>query len=181
MSDIEPTPSGSTPSSPAIPRRRFVQGFAGVVGAAVVGSLAGKRASSSLSTAADLLSMQSSSGKYRLDLGGYDGPELSSKPIHLRFMRQSYTPSVEALFTKMYKNFTTAYPNVTISQELVPYGNLTTKLQVYVASGNAPDIMMGRNDFTLAYNAGNISLPLNEYFTKEFLNTPIPGCSRPPQ
>ena len=115
--------------------------------------------------------MQSSSGKYRLDLGGYDGPELSSKPVHLRFMRQSYPPSVEALFTKMYKDFTTAYPSVTISQELVPYGDLTTKLQVYVASGSAPDIMMGRNDFTLAYSAGNISLPLNDYFTKAFLDT----------
>jgi multiple sugar transport system substrate-binding protein len=38
-----------------------------------------------------------------------------------------------------------------------------------VASGDAPDVMMGRNDFTPAYAAGNIALAINPYFTDTYL------------
>jgi multiple sugar transport system substrate-binding protein len=108
-------------------------------------------------------------GHYKLDLGGYRGPELSSKTVTLRFMRQDYTPQVNQFLQSLYAKFTAAYPNVTIKEEIVPYGDLVTKLQVYVAAGNAPDLMMGRNDFTVAYSVGQIALPLEGYLTDGFV------------
>jgi multiple sugar transport system substrate-binding protein len=108
-------------------------------------------------------------GGYKLDLGGYRGPEVTTQPVTLRFMRQDYSPELNDLINSMYAKFSEAYPNITIKEERVPYGDLPKKVQVYVASGAAPDIMMGRNDFTLAYHAGKIALPLQDYFTPEYL------------
>lgn len=109
-------------------------------------------------------------GKYRLDLGGYAGPELTSEPVTLRFMRQDFTPDVNDLLTAAYAEFTAAYPNITIKEEKIPYGDLQKKLMVYVASGSAPDIMMGRTDFVDAYHAGKIALPLQQYFSEDYIN-----------
>jgi len=108
-------------------------------------------------------------GKYKLDLGGYTGPEPTSQPITLRFMRQDFTPEVNALIEKAYAEFTAAYPNITITEEKVPYGDLQKKMQVYVSSGDAPDIMMGRTDFSEAYHAGQISVPMQQFFSKDYL------------
>lgn len=112
----------------------------------------------------------SNPGKYKIDLGGYMGPEPSSAPIALKVMRQEFPPEVNAAITAAYTAFSAAYPNITIQEERVPYGDLPTKVQVYVASGSAPDIMMGRNDFAAAYCAGQISVPLQQYLTADFIN-----------
>ncbi|WEK51611.1 MAG: extracellular solute-binding protein [Candidatus Kaistia colombiensis] len=112
----------------------------------------------------------SNPGKYKIDLGGYNGPELTSEPITLRFMRQDFAPSVNAVFDNAYAEFRKAYPNITIEEEKVPYGDLQKKVQVYVASGEGPDIMMGRNDFATAYAAGQFAVPLNQYFSQEFID-----------
>jgi multiple sugar transport system substrate-binding protein len=111
----------------------------------------------------------SNPGKYKVDLGGYDGPELTSEPITLRFMRQDFAPAVNAVFDKAYAEFKKGYPNITIQEEKVPYGDLQKKVQVYVASGSAPDIMMGRNDFATAYAAGQFAVPLQKYLTAEYV------------
>jgi len=108
-------------------------------------------------------------GKYKVDLGGYKGPELTSSKITLRFMRQDFPPAVNATFTKAYEAFKAAYPNITIEEERVPYGELPQKVQVYVASGNAPDIMMGRNDFVSAYAAGELAMPLQDFLSADYI------------
>jgi multiple sugar transport system substrate-binding protein len=109
-------------------------------------------------------------GKYKMDLGGYAGPELTSEPVTLRFMRQDFTPDVNALLEAAYAEFKAAYPNITIVEEKVPYGDLQKKMLVYVASGDAPDIMMGRTDFTDAYHIGKVALAVQDYLTPEYIN-----------
>jgi len=109
-------------------------------------------------------------GNYKIDLGGYQGPELGSEPITLRWMRQDFPPAINDLFKQQIAKFTAAYPNVTVNQEIVPYGDLVTKFQVYVASGNAPDIMMGRSEFADAYAAGQSALPLDGYLTSAYID-----------
>jgi multiple sugar transport system substrate-binding protein len=143
-------------------RREVLGGMAGAASALALWPVTSTRAIAAATPG-------TSTGGYKLDLGGYAGPKLTDKPITLRFMRQDFTPEVNALFDNMYKQFSTAYPNISIKEEKVPYGDLPKKLQIYVASGDAPDIMMGRNDFALAYDAGKITLPLQTYFTKEYL------------
>jgi ABC-type glycerol-3-phosphate transport system substrate-binding protein len=113
-------------------------------------------------------------GRYRLDLGGYAGPALTTAPITLRFMRQNYSPYVNGLFEGMYARFTAAYPNITIKEEKVPYGDMPRKIAIYMASGTAPDIMMGRTDFTPVYHAGRIALPLQPYLSGDYLSDILP-------
>jgi multiple sugar transport system substrate-binding protein len=136
--------------------------LAGLAGAAVGGAAA------SMGLAGPARAQAKS--KYKLDLGGYAGPELTSTPVTLHFMRQDYTPDVNALIAKAYSEFSAAYPNITITEEKVPYGDLQTKMLVYVSSGKAPDIMMGRTDFVDAYHAGKMALPLQDYFSKSYLD-----------
>lgn len=112
----------------------------------------------------------SNPGKYKIDLGGYTGPELTNAQITLRIMRQEFPPEVNDALTAAYNAFSAAYPNISIQEERVPYGDLPTKVQVYVASGSAPDIMMGRNDFAAAYGAGQLSLPLQQFLSAEFID-----------
>jgi multiple sugar transport system substrate-binding protein len=107
--------------------------------------------------------------KYGIDLGGYDGPKLTSSNITLKFMRQDFPPAVNALFDAAYAQFTSAYPNIKIEEERVPYGDLTKKVQIYVGSQSAPDLMMGRNDFASAYAAGQFAVPLQQFIADEFL------------
>jgi multiple sugar transport system substrate-binding protein len=119
----------------------------------------------------------SNPGKYKVDLGGYNGPELTSDKITLRFMRQDFSPSVNAVFDAAYEVFTKAYPNITVQEEKVPYGDLQKKVQIYVASGSAPDLMMGRNDFATAYAAGQFTVPLQKYLTQAFIDDIVDSLS----
>lgn len=134
--------------------------LAGMAGAALTGVAGG----------AGFVAGARAQGNYRIDLGGYSGPELTSEPVTLRFMRQDFTPDVNALLESAYSEFMAAYPNITIVEEKVPYGDLQKKLMVYVASGSAPDIMMGRTDFTDAYHAGGIALPLQDFISADYMN-----------
>lgn len=109
-------------------------------------------------------------GNYKIDLGGYNGPELTTEPVTIRFMRQDFTPDVNALLEAAYAEFKAAYPNITIVEEKVPYGDLQKKLLVYIASQDAPDIMMGRTDFTDAYHLGKVAVPIQDYLTPEYIN-----------
>jgi multiple sugar transport system substrate-binding protein len=153
-------------------RRSFLRGLAGVGGTAALAPILAACASAGGpgSAPAATASKGPGPGGYKIDLGGYQGPELTTKPVALRFMRQSYSPEVNDFFNGLYAKFTAAYPNITIKEELVPYGDLPTKVTLYVASGDAPDVMMGRNDFTPAYAYGKIALPLNGYFTTAFVS-----------
>jgi hypothetical protein len=141
----------------AVSRRAVM---AGMAGAALTGVAGG----------AGFVAGAWAQGSYRINLGGYSGPELTSEPVTLRFMRQDFTPDVNALLESAYAEFMAAYPNITIVEEKVPYGDLQKKLMVYVASGSAPDIMMGRTDFTDAYHAGGIALPLQDFISADYMN-----------
>jgi multiple sugar transport system substrate-binding protein len=134
--------------------------LAGMAGAALTGAIGSR----------GLIGSAQAQGSYKLDLGGYAGPELSSEPVTLRFMRQDFTPDVNALLEAAYAEFKAAYPNISIVEEKVPYGDLQKKLLVYIASGDAPDIMMGRTDFTDAYHAGSVALPVQDYLSADYVN-----------
>lgn len=150
-----------------LPSRRFLlSGIAGVGAAMALGACSSGKSGGS---AANEVKKGPGPGGYKIDLGGYQGPEPSSSQATIRFMRQDYTPAVNAQFQSLYKKFSEAYPNIQVKEEIVPYGDLATKLQVYVAANDAPDLMMGRNDFTMAYAAGQTALPLNGYFTESFI------------
>lgn len=65
--------------------------------------------------------------------------------------------------------FEKAYPNVHVSVSSVPYGELLTKEQTLVASGNVPDLM-GADQPTIAYFAASGALlPLNNYLPKGYI------------
>jgi len=108
-------------------------------------------------------------GEGKIDLGGYVGPELSSEPITLRFLRQDFTPAVNTLLEQAYAEFTAQYPNITISEEKVPYGDLQKKQLVYMMSNDAPDIMIGRTDFSEAYHYSSAALPLQDYLSADYI------------
>lgn len=108
-------------------------------------------------------------GKYKIDLGGYIGPELTDAPITIKVLRQEFSPEINAPIEAAYTAFREAYPNITIEEERIPYGDLANKVQLYVASGSAPDIMMGSTELAPAYAAGEIAVPLNDYFSEDFI------------
>lgn len=148
--------AGNNSSKPEGISRRAL--LAGMAGTALAGALA-----------PGLIGTARAAGNGKIDLGGYAGPELTTEPVTLRFMRQDFTPDVNALLEGAYAEFTAAYPNITITEEKVPYGDLQKKLLVYIASNDAPDIMMGRTDFADAYHAGKVALPLQDYFAPEYV------------
>ncbi len=53
-------------------------------------------------------------------------------------MRQEFPPEVNDALSAAYAAFSAAYPNITVQEERVPYGDLPTKVQVYVALGRVP-------------------------------------------
>lgn len=115
-------------------------------------------------------------GNYKLDLGAYKGPVPTDKPVELRYLRQIATPAAEDYYRRIYAEWTAAYPNITIKEETVAYGDLNQKLQTYVAAGDAPDIMMGKGDFVQAYVYNKIPLNLSDYMTPEFINDLTPAA-----
>jgi multiple sugar transport system substrate-binding protein len=117
----------------------------------------------------------SSGGKYKLDLGGYKGPVPTDKPVQLKFTRQTFAPNVEQWWKDVYAEWATAYPNITVQEETVPYGDLQQKLQTYVASGDTPDLIMGRGDFVDSYVFNNIALDLSQFLTDDFLSDLLPS------
>jgi multiple sugar transport system substrate-binding protein len=110
----------------------------------------------------------SSGSKYKLDLGGYQGPELTTDQITIKFLRQSYSDTMNAHFVDLYKQFNVAYPNIKIAEELIPYGNLPQKIQIYTQSGDAPDIMMSRLDFTTYMGKSGTALDLTNFYTQAY-------------
>jgi multiple sugar transport system substrate-binding protein len=114
-------------------------------------------------------------GGYELDLGGYEGPVPSDAEMTITLMRQSWDDPSNAVFDDTVAAFEAAYPNITVSQQLVPYGDLSTNLQTYVASNAVPDIVMGRSDFVSSYRYGDIAAPVGDYFTDDFLDDFTPS------
>lgn len=113
--------------------------------------------------------------RYRLDLGGYTGPNLTTHNIRLRVLRQVYPPYADEWWQKMYAQWAEAYPNISFQEETVPYGDLQQKIQTYVAAGDAPDIMMGKGDFVQAYVYHNIALNLSDFLSREYLDDLAPA------
>ena len=118
--------------------------------------------------------------QYKLDLGGYKGPAPTDQKIKLRVMRQTFAPATEEVIKAWNAEWAAAYPNITVEEETVPYGDLNQKLQTYVASGDAPDVMMGKGDFIQSYVFNSIVLNLSDYLTDDFVND-IPAPMREQQ
>jgi len=116
-----------------------------------------------------------SGGSYKLDLGGYRGPAPTTQAVQLRLTRQSYPPPVEQWWKNMYAEWAAAYPNITVQEETVPYGDLQQKLQTYVAAGDVPDLMMGRGDFVQAYVFNSLVTDLSQYLSDDFVGDITPA------
>ena len=108
-----PTPAGGSSGAPATTAP-------GAAGAATPGSTG-------------------SGGSYKLDLGGYQGPAPTSQagPAASSPAR-AIPPPVEQWWKDIYAEWASAYPNITVQEETVPYGDLQQKLQTYVAAGDVP-------------------------------------------
>ena len=153
--------------------RRTVLGLLGLAGAGSV--LAGCSAGGSSAPTASAVPTGPGPGGYPIDLGGYQGPVPGKKATTIRLLRASYAPAVEEWYAQRYAEFKAAFPRITITEETVPFGNLQQKVQVYVQSKDAPDIMFGRNDLTTYYGAGRMAVPLAPYLTADFLKTQRPS------
>ncbi|MDY0040164.1 MAG: substrate-binding domain-containing protein [Desulforhabdus sp.] len=108
--------------------------------------------------------------QYKLDLGGYIGPApTTTAKVQLRYLRQIVTPTAEEWFKERYAEWAEAYPNITIKEEPVSYGDLNQKFTTYVGAGDPPDIMTGKGDFVASYAFNKIALPLNDYLSDEYI------------
>ncbi len=106
----------------------------------------------------------------------YTGPELTTKPITLRVLRQDYHPAQNALFDQWSSEFTAAHPNIKIQIEVVPFPELSQKIQTSIAAGDAPDIFMAQDGaFVASYVFNEIALPMNEYLSQDFMKDIIPA------
>ncbi|GHB67433.1 hypothetical protein GCM10010377_67910 [Streptomyces viridiviolaceus] len=170
--NARPTPAGRLGAS-RFSRRAALRalGFASA-GAALGSTLVG---CDSDSTGSDAVEKGPGPGGYALDLGGYQGPMPRKSQMTLRVLRADTPPPVNDWYTKAYAAFHAAYPNIKIDEERVPFGSLQQKVQVYIQSGDAPDIMMGRTDLTPYYGAGRLAAPLGPYLTEEFVRTQRPS------
>ena len=115
---------------------------------------------------------------YKLDLGGYTGPAPTSTAIKLRLVRQTFPPASEQYWKDRYAEWNAAYPNITIEEETIPYGDLNQKLQTTVAAGDPPDIIMGKGDFTSSYVFNNLVVDLSQYLSKEFIDDLTPAMKQ---
>ncbi|MDQ4504290.1 extracellular solute-binding protein [Sinomonas sp. ASV322] len=150
-------------------RRTFVRGAAAFASLAALGGAAACTSDNSRGTST-AITKGPGPGGYKIDLGGYQGPELTTEQITLKFLRQSYSDAMNARFVELYAQFNKAYPNIKIAEELIPYGNLPQKIQIYTQSGDAPDIMMSRLDFTTYMARSGTALDLTGYFSDKYLS-----------
>jgi ABC-type glycerol-3-phosphate transport system substrate-binding protein len=114
-------------------------------------------------------------GQYKMDLGGYKGPEPTTEPITLRIMRQNWNGTADKVFDKQVAAFKSAYPNIDVKTELVPYGDLGQKLRNSFAAKSAPDIVMGETALMSSYVYGQIAVPVGDYLTSDYVNSFFPG------
>nr|WP_300151610.1 extracellular solute-binding protein [Propionicimonas sp.] len=152
---------------PELSRRTFL-GAAALGTAAVAGLTACGSPSSTSNPGGGSVSAGPGPGGYKMDLGGYTGPELTSEQITLRVMRQNWTPASDKVFDSTVAAFTKAYPNITVKQEYVPYGGLGEKLRTTFAAGSAADIAMGQSALISSYVYGEMAVPVGDYLTEEF-------------
>lgn len=93
---------------------------------------------------------------------------LTSEPVTLRILRYQATKAEETLHAEWVAEFTKEHPNIKIEAEVVPFGELATKIQASVAGGSPPDIFFidGPNTKTYAYL--KILRALDEYLPRGF-------------
>lgn len=155
----------------SITRREFLKN----VGIAAAGGLLA-RCTPTRSVTPTSVSPSSGKPSYKLDLGGYVGPApTTSAEVELRYLRQIVTPAAEKWYKDRYAEWAAAYPNITIKEEPVSYGDLNQKFTTYVGAGDPPDIMMGKGDFVASYAFNNVALNLSQFLSSDFLNDLTPA------
>ena len=106
---------------------------------------------------------------------GYAGPPLTTEKITLRVLRLSYSDAVETLRKEMIQEFQAAYPNITIQEEVIPFGELYRKIQAVVAAGDPPDIIFYDGPNTKTYTFNNLLLPIDDLVTEEYKQDYVPA------
>ncbi|MCX2750457.1 extracellular solute-binding protein [Arthrobacter sp. MI7-26] len=117
-------------------------------------------------------------GHYKMDLGRYTGPELSTEQITLRLMRQNWNGAADKIFDAQVAAFQTAYPNISVKQELVPYGDLSQKLSTSFAANSAPDIAIGQSALIPSYVYGQMAVPVGDFMTEDFAADMYPDLAQ---
>lgn len=149
----------------SITRREFLKGASIVAAGGVLAACAPVP-----EAAPNAVTTSISKSQYNLDLGGYIGPApTTTAKVELRYLRQIVTPAAEQWYKDRYAEWAEAYPNITIKEEPVSYGDLNQKFTTYVGAGDPPDIMMGKGDFVASYAFNNVALNLNEFLSDDFL------------
>jgi len=91
-------------------------------------------------------------------------PLNTSEPVTLRFMTRAGA-GYQAFFKAAGAAFTQKHPNVTISYETqATSANWTTKLQVEIAGGDAPDLVFSADDNMTSFAARGVWVDLLPFF-----------------
>ncbi|MFF0345791.1 ABC transporter substrate-binding protein [Kribbella sp. NPDC004875] len=145
---------------PALTRRHFLGALGGLAVATSIGTASGcgqevsPRAAIALPTG----------------LWPYTGPALTKQRITLRVLRQQFPIKLQdQYFTKLFAQFTAAYPNLRIEDQTVPFGELSQKAQLAIAGGSPPDIILTFGDFMPEYVANNAAVPLDDLIARDFI------------
>jgi multiple sugar transport system substrate-binding protein len=104
----------------------------------------------------------------------YTGPPLTEEKITLTILRTTRQDYEEAIYDGWNEEFMAAFPNITIQQELIPFGDLFQKIQVIIAGGEPPDVLLIDAPFVKSYCFFDILEPLNDYVTQEFIDDYAP-------
>ncbi len=100
---------------------------------------------------------------------------LTTAAVTIRILRYQPTKAEETLFGQWKGEFTTAHPNITFQDEVVPFGQLADKITAEVASGNPPDIFYIDGPNTQTYAALGILAPLDAYLPAGFKEDIVPA------
>lgn len=152
----EQSPSPERPGARLLGRRSFLGGVAGFA----------------LASAAGCGNDQPTRAAVPLPDGLYPyvGPAVTKQRVTIRVLRQQFPIKVQdQYFTKLFAQFTAAYPNLTIDDQTVPFGELSQKAQLAIAGGSPPDIILTFGDFMPEYVANNAAVALDDLIAKDFI------------
>jgi multiple sugar transport system substrate-binding protein len=103
------------------------------------------------------------------------GTNEPQEPVTITFM--SWGPT-EAITTPIYeeikKNFEKENENITIEWVSVPFGNVKQQAFIHAAAEDLPDVVESHISWTPSFVSSNIMRPLDDLFSKDFLNDFLP-------
>ena len=106
---------------------------------------------------------------------GYIGPPLTTEPITLRVLAITTQPYIQEVYDRWNNEFMDAFPNITILEERIPFGDLFQKVQVIIAGGDPPDVLHVDGPFVKSYCYFGILEPLDPYISADLFKDYVPA------